>query len=71
MKTSDGEESFVPFDQGFASELIHYVILQKPVMRLTDGGNAEFTLQMTVKGNNVWWADATDALANSLAKTHN
>jgi len=44
LKANGQDISAIPFDQGYASELIHYVILQKPVINITDGTNSPFTL---------------------------
>jgi len=52
----------------FVSELVNYVVLQTPAKNITDGSNAEFSLQTNIKGNGVFWGDPKDAIANNLFK---
>jgi hypothetical protein len=59
-------------ERDLGAEVVHYVILQQPVMALTaptdpNGDyNYKFTLIQSLRGNVVFWPEAEDSMANNL-----
>lgn len=69
-ESQNGDNSNGLGDQHFVGELINYVILQRPAINITTGANSLFTIQANFKGNGVFWANPTDAIANNLFKNN-
>lgn len=51
----------------FSNELIHYVVLQTPVISITTGSPATFSMIASAMGNYAWWPTINDAFANKLS----
>lgn len=52
-------------------ELVNYVILQNPAQSISQAGGAyDWSLQMNIKGNTVFWPQAKDSIANNLFKNN-
>jgi len=51
----------------FSNEIVHYVILQTPVISITSG-SAQYSLIGSLKGNVAWWPTTTDVLASNMAQ---
>lgn len=50
----------------FSNEIVHYIILQNPVVSITTGNPAPYSLIANAHGNYVWWPTQLDAFANKL-----
>jgi len=50
----------------YSNEIVHYVILQTPVISITTGIPARYTLICNGHGNYAYWPSQTDAFANKL-----
>lgn len=66
--TPSTHESLIKND--FVGELVNYVILYDVAENITTGAPAHFDLQGNVKGNGVFWAKPSDAIANNLYKNN-
>lgn len=50
----------------FSNEIVHYIILQNPVVSITTGQPSPYSLISNAHGNYVWWPTQLDAFANKL-----
>lgn len=50
----------------FSNEMVHYVILQTPVISINTGLSSTYSMIGTAMGNYAWWPTSSDAFANKL-----
>lgn len=50
----------------FSNEIVHYIILQNPVVSINSGLPAPYTIIANAHGNYVWWPTQLDSFANKL-----
>jgi len=50
----------------FSNEIVHFYVLQTPVISITTGASTEYSMIGTGRGNYAWWPTAEDAFANKI-----
>lgn len=52
--------------EDLALETVHYLVFQTPVISIVDSTNSTYSFLATIKGNYLFWPNATDPFANRL-----
>lgn len=63
--TPNSNDSFADF----SNEIVHFYVLQTPVISITTGSSSVYSMIGTGRGNYAWWPTAADAFANKIGSS--